>query len=223
MFYLSFSADHELIKYQTHNHSHTCYKYKNTKKNPNKPLQCRFNIPHPIMPATKILQPIDNEIDHEEKKLAQINFKKIQDKLNDLKNNKNTIEFENFLAELYMNEKEYIMAIRSSINRATVFLKRQSNEVFINAYNKDIFDVHKANMDLQYVLDPHACIAYMVNYINKSNRGQSDLLRNAISESNNGNLTIRQKLSTIGNCFLNSTEVSAQEAAYIVLGNLIIL
>jgi hypothetical protein len=58
----------------------------------------------------------------------------------------------------------------------------------------------------------------MVNYINKSNRGQSDLIRAAIEESNNGNLTLRQKLSLIGNSFLNSTEVSAQEAAYIILG-----
>jgi hypothetical protein len=108
--------------------------------------------------------------------------------------------------------------------RVTVFLKRESNEIFINGYNKDILDVHKANMDLQYVLDPHACITlikclyYMVNYINKSNRGQSDLIRAAIEESNNGNLTLRQKLSLIGNSFLNSTEVSAQEAAYIILG-----
>jgi hypothetical protein len=212
------NADHPLIKYQTHNHTHTCNKRKINNHKNNKSFTCRFNIPYPIMNRTMILQPLGDDSNDQIKKVALNNYEKIKQKLNSLKDFKGLVTYENFLAELYLNENEYLLAIRSSIMRVTVFLKRESNEIFINGYNKDILDVHKANMDLQYVLDPHACIAYMVNYINKSNRGQSDLIRAAIEESNNGNLTLRQKLSLIGNSFLNSTEVSAQEAAYIILG-----
>jgi hypothetical protein len=213
------NADHPLIKFQTHSHTHTCNKSKNCKTNGKKSFKCRFNIPYPIMRRTTILQPLSDETNDVLKKKAKSDYDRIQSKLNLLKDIKYFITYDDFLAELYLSEDDYLLAIRSSIIRSTVFLKRECNEVFINAYNKDILDVHKANMDLQYVLDPHACIAYMVNYINKSNRGQSELIRIAIEQSNNGDLSLRQKLSSIGNSFLNSTEVSAQEAAYIILGS----
>lgn len=34
-----------------------------------------------------------------------------------------------------------------------------------------------SNMDLQYILEEYSCAAYVVEYINKSNRGISNLHR----------------------------------------------
>ena len=45
----------------------------------------------------------------------------------------------------------------------------------------------------------------------------SDLLRNACAEAKEGNFTIKQQVRDIGNKFLNSVEISAQEAVYIIL------
>ena len=45
----------------------------------------------------------------------------------------------------------------------------------------------------------------------------SELLRAACQEVTNGNLTIKQQVRDIGNKFLNSVEISAQEAVYIAL------
>ena len=56
-------------------------------------------------------------------------------------------------------------------------------------------------MDLQFILDPYACIAYMINYINKSNRGMSELLKDSISEINDGNFSLRKKFHKIGMLF----------------------
>lgn len=51
----------------------------------------------------------------------------------------------------------------------------------------------------------------------KSQRGMSDLLNRAAKEAREGNLDIKRQVRHIGNHFLNSVEVGAQEAAYLVL------
>ena len=45
----------------------------------------------------------------------------------------------------------------------------------------------------------------------------SELLRRACAEAKEGNSSIKQQVCDIGNKFLNSVEISAQEAVYVVL------
>ena len=56
-----------------------------------------------------------------------------------------------------------------------------------------------------------------VDYINKSENGMSKLLREALNELKKGNNTVRERLRVIANKFLNSSEISAQEAVYHIL------
>ena len=77
--------------------------------------------------------------------------------------------------------------------------------------------VWRANMDIQFVLDVYACAMYIVSYISKAQKGMSELLRQACAEARKGNSNIKQQVRDIGNKFLNSVEISAQEAVYIVL------
>ena len=72
-------------------------------------------------------------------------------------------------------------------------------------------------MDIQYVLDVYACAMYIVSYISKAQKGMSELLRKAVEEAKEGNTNIKQQVRDIGNKFLNSVEISAQEAVYVVL------
>lgn len=58
---------------------------------------------------------------------------------------------------------------------------------------------------------------YIVSYMSKSQRGMSDLLNRAAKEAREGNIDIKRQVRHIGNHFLNSVEVGAQEAAYLVL------
>lgn len=88
----------------------------------------------------------------------------------------------------------------------------------INAFNPTILALHRANMDIQFILDAYACCSYIINYINKSNRGVSRILREAAEEIQGGNYTLKQKLQHIGYKFISGTEISAQEAVYCCLG-----
>ena len=45
----------------------------------------------------------------------------------------------------------------------------------------------------------------------------SELLRRACAETKKGNCSIKQQVCDIGNKFLNSVEISVQEAVYVIL------
>ena len=67
------------------------------------------------------------------------------------------------------------------------------------------------------MLDVYACAVYIANYISKSQKGMSELLRTACTEVREDNCNIKQQLRDIGSKFLNNVEISAQEAVYITL------
>ena len=127
------------------------------------------------------------------------------------------ITFHQLMIDLNISESDYLLAIRSSLNCPTIFLKRNPNELRINNYNVACLSVWRANMDIQFVLDVYACAIYIVSYISKAQKGMSVLLRTERAEAREGNASIKQQVRDIGNTFLNSVEISAQEAVYIVL------
>ena len=93
-------------------------------------------------------------------------------------------------------------------------MKRSPIEIRINCYNPHLLKAWKANMDIQFVLDPYACAVYILSYITKGQRGMSKLLRKACEEAKEGNKNIVNRVRHIGNKFLNAVEISAQEAVY---------
>lgn len=115
---------------------------------------CRFGFPKPPVPETIILQPLGKEIEKETIENYRKIFAKIQEKLNEFgRSFKDEIDFQIFLQSLDLDKEEYFLAVRSSIKRATVFLKRKTSEVFVNNYNKQLLIAWRANIDIQFILD----------------------------------------------------------------------
>lgn len=112
------------------------------------------------------------------------------------------ISFQAVLDILGMTEENYLLALRRTLKRDTLFLKRKPSEIRINNYNTTLLKAWQANMDLQYVLDPHACATYILAYITKGQRGISRLLEKATEEIKSGNQDIANKVRHIGNKFL---------------------
>lgn len=193
-------------KYQMHKHTHTCYSKRSNK--------CRFGIPFPPMNETLILEPLPDNINKSKYEtiynniINELNEKDLMDKFSSK---------DELLKHLDITEKNYILAIRSQLKNAKIFLKRDIKDIFVNPYNDEILNLHRANMDLQYILDPYACISYIVNYVAKAQRGMSLLLRNIIEQSKAGKISIKEQLKTVANTFVNCSEISAQEVAYHLL------
>ena len=172
------------------------------------------------MRRTMVLEPFsDNEkLTKKEREEISKNRQNVIKELERISKEKDSLlTFDEFLEHVNMKEEEYIKMIRSELKKAKIFLERAPNEIRINAYNPMIMSLHKANMDIQLILDPYACLMYCVDYISKSENGMSKLLREALNELKQGNNTVKQRLRVIANKFLNSSEISAQQAVYHIL------
>ena len=121
--------------------------------------------------------------------------KNIKHKLNDMKEGEN-ITFDRLMIDPNISENDYLLAIRSSRNCPTIFLKRSPNELRINKYNAACLSALRANMDIQFVLDVYPCAIYIVSYISKVQKGISELLRHAFAKAREGNARIKQKSET---------------------------
>ncbi len=93
---------------------------------------CGFTYPQPPMRSTQILYPLDDDTAKTVKK-AKKNCGKTLKKINNLKEGKD-ITFDQLLKELDVSERDYVLAVRSSINCPTIILKRTPNELRINNY-----------------------------------------------------------------------------------------
>ena len=107
----------ELVSRQEHKHSFTC------KKKFQK--QCRFHFPQPPMKSTQILYPLSDIEEISVLNQHRATWKEINEQLNDMKEGDN-ISFEELFNKLGVAEDEYILAIRSSLSRATIFFETKA-------------------------------------------------------------------------------------------------
>ena len=200
-----------LVNYQTHRHARTCRKKGK--------CICRFGFPLPPLDKTMILQGLEDNVDDTSK--AHKDFNKVMSSLDSLKSGDNSdMTLEMFLKSLNLTYNDYILALRSNIKagQRKMYLKRNVSEIRINNYNELLIKGWEANMDIQYILDPYACAAYIVSYISKGQRGMSNLLSNACEEAKRTGSDIKQQVRKVGNTFLTNVEIGSQEACYLVLG-----
>ncbi|KAG5666226.1 putative ATP-dependent DNA helicase PIF1, partial [Polypedilum vanderplanki] len=199
----------DIIYSQRHRCTHTCRKGKKGKET------CRFNAPFLPMPRTMILEPIPDSMELSKEK--QDRLKDINKKLhNILEADSASIQsFDELLQRLECNFDDYLLAARSKLKSRKVFIKREPKNSRINPYNKKILITMRSNMDIQFILDIYSCISYVVDYVNKSDKGLSRLLRKCVEEYKNGNASIKSKLSAMSKIMYNSSETSAQEASWI--------
>ena len=192
----------EILEFQRYKHSRTCRKIGK--------LVCRFGIPFPPMRESTIIQPYTGD----ERSVYEEHYKTIHQHLSKLERD---ISFDDFLKEVDLSDDEYIKAVQTSVKTEKIFLQRKPIEGRINPYMKNLLGVWKANHDIQFILDAYACAMYIVSYINKSSKGMSTLMAEACKEARKGNKSLKESVRHIGNKFINAVEVSAQEAAYLIL------
>nr|XP_029708130.1 uncharacterized protein LOC115254662 [Aedes albopictus] len=165
----SISAVHlpETIKKQIHDHTRTCYK-RNEKR-------CRFNIPYWPMNEERTLIPLTADDSRRDR------LRKRASEMRQVLETKAFDTLEEFLDDCKCTYEYYLDVLRSSIKRPTIFLKRAMNELWTNPFNPWIAQKLRSNMDLQFILDVYSCACYLVDYVNKSNRGISGLHRELIA------------------------------------------
>lgn len=197
---------------QTHRHTHTCYKKSNRRKDEK---ICRFGIPFFPVDKTRIIHPFSDEGDgltkaelesrKEYKQLGKTIRLYLEENSEELQNS--NMSFEDFLNIFKCNTSDYFKTVQSTMKCSKFLLKRSVREVYINNYNPLILSMHRANMDIQYVVDPYACCVYVVDYIKKSDKGITKVLQNILEESIKDDAPTQTVLKNLSSKYYNTNEV----------------
>ncbi|GFR50623.1 hypothetical protein Agub_g12710, partial [Astrephomene gubernaculifera] len=207
------AVEAELVKLQTHDHRATCFKYD--------PHDCRFEFPRAPMDVTRILHPYtDEEKAADGFQVMADRWAKIKQLLADIDAEKvpPPATVEQLLALAGLSLEEYIAAVRVPLKRMTAFLRRTPMEMRINPYNPVLLRIWRANMDMQFCLDPYGAAMYIVSYMLKANRGLSRAMERAADQARHDDDNLKSRIRKVGNAFVNTQEMSAQEAVYLALG-----
>ena len=213
------------VQVHNRNHSKSCRKYNTT---------CRFNFPRPPVEKTFVARVDKEEIDlsseatkelsleefNELTKKASRNPKKILRHIWELVSSadESNLSFQDILRITEISYEEYTQFLTDIVTRNTIHVKREMSDVWVNNYNATLSLAWNANLDIQYVTDAYACVAYILSYISKAETEMGDLLQNAKKEADDGNVDAVTAMRQIGNVYLQNREVSAQEAVYRVCG-----
>lgn len=197
-------------KLQTHKHTFTCEK--NVK--PGAPKKCRFHAPFMPSKNTIILTPLKDTTEAE-LKTSRERYQKIQENLENNEYN----DFEDFYHKNdIQSDDQYNLILRAGIRRPRYFIKRLPSEKLISAFNPFIFSILTSNMDIQLILEEYSCANYVVEYINKTNRGFSDFSRKFTEMlEKNPHLNIMDITRKMGVDMLNHVEMCTQEVAWFLL------
>lgn len=197
--------DMDLLNHQNHKHTFTC-----TKRGEK---TCRFNIPFWPSPETCILLPLRKE--DPKYKEFQLQAKKIRFNLETVSYKSLKHFFEENKIGTYQN---YLNIVRSYIKKPTIILKRDITQCFVNPFNSWLLANLNSNMDIQFIVNEMSCAAYIVDYVNKSDRGIGSLRRKLydLYEKNPEKSEI-ELIKMVAKSFLNCVEMSAQEAAWYLL------
>ena len=198
---------HEIVNsVQTHSkrHSKSCQK---------KGTKCRYNFPRPPSERTFIITQGDKDDNDKSDPV-----KKAQDLLNTVKgavtDNVNYHDTRKLFEDLKITQKEFEDANNMIAKRDDVILKRNPQDSWVNQYNPSLLRAWNANMDIQYVCNEFACIAYVVSYISKSEKEMGMLLAQTQAEMKDGNEDAKECLKKLGHVYMQNREVCAQESVY---------
>ena len=156
-------------KVQKHKHSATC------RRNGH----CRFHYPRPPSPVTVIARKISSTEEANEAKRAteaKAALLAVRKVLED-KDTADNISLDELLIKAGVPEAIYLQGLKISSTGTSVVMQREPSQAWINTYNLDVIAVWKANMDLQYILDPYACVMYIASYMLKSEKSMGELLK----------------------------------------------
>jgi hypothetical protein len=126
--------------------------------------------------------------------------------------------FDAFLMSMELSWSDYVLGLRSSVQEATIFSKRDLDAIRRNSYIEKILAMQNSNMDAQFVLDPYSAATNISLYMIKTNYALSKLMMDACAIVRDAGGSASEVMRAMGNALLNGQEISVQHAAYVCTG-----
>ena len=209
---------------QMHSKAHTKTCFKNSSS-------CRFHFPKPPVLKTFIAHaemeaPEQNKTDQqlEENTSSKTEEHTASQKIKDVWKIINSIEnieqckMNDIMQAANLTYGEFKESLEMASSKTSIYYKRNLTDLWVNNYNESLLRAWNANLDIQFVIDTYACVAYIISYISKSEAEIGALLMDAKKEAKEGNKDAAEAMKHIGQAYIQNREVSAQEAVYRVCG-----
>lgn len=113
---------------------------------------------------------------------------------------------QNILESTKVTYSQFKQCLVYIATRNTEHIKRRVSDIWVNNYNEHLSRAWNANLDIQFVIDSYACVAYILSYISKSETEMGDLLQNATEKAQEGNTDALSAMKIIGK--INLTQVA---------------
>ena len=185
---------------QKHHHTTTCRKKSGSR--------CRFKAPWPPCEETRIIR--GKQIDKNDYRASKKILDKVLDEVNNCSGNLEDVTLDDLLRSCDVSRDEYFAALDTVQKKLTILYKRKPSETNIGPYNTVMISILQSNMNIQYVTNMYAVLAYITSYMCKPERNMSELMKKAHKEASGKD--VKDKLRAIGNVFLTKREVSTHEA-----------
>jgi hypothetical protein len=104
------------------------------------------------------------------------------------------ISLAKLLAEANVTAENHDEACKISLKKTSIVMKRDPSETCINPYDPIILLALRSNMDIQYITDVWACVAYITSYMCKPERQMSEMMKAAAKEC----ATNKEQLKAMG-------------------------
>jgi len=92
------------------------------------------------------------------------------------------ISFDDFLNILKMDEQTYILALRSKLQKPTIFLKWNPKDIHKNAYRRLVGKLWQSNTNTQFILDLYVTISYCTSYVTKIDKNVTQELHTMLEK-----------------------------------------
>ncbi len=164
-----------LTQLQRHTHSATCRK--SGKK-------CRFNYPRPIALCTVVADSPETGDPVKCKKMVKTSAEVLNNVREVLEEEEEVVTWttQEVLDKAGVCEDAYLKALRVNSKGKSVVYKRAPSEINVNTYNPTIMKAWQANMDIQFVSNPYACIHYIISYVTKDEREMGAALQELVEK-----------------------------------------
>ena len=120
-----------------------------------------------------------------------------------------------FIQDIDLHIDTYMEALQISQRGPNIILKLNQQDVFINAFNKDILSLWRGSVDLHYVINEIATVKYGCSYMTKGEKGMGETLKRVAKDWQND--AIRTQINKIKKEFLDKWVLGAPESAMWVL------
>ena len=156
------------MKLQTHSHSLCCRAHAKGK--------CHFHFPHPPSTKTIIARGVSDDFSSEisekdRRHVIQLVHEKMEEGSG--ASLKDILESECIPEEMYLQ----CLKISQGTRGTDVILQQDIGNCNTNKFNLDSLKLWRANMDIQFIANPIACIKYVLSYVMKSDNGLSEILK----------------------------------------------